>query len=159
MYPPPHYKVFTCKDVTWQCVEISQLKNEFPDSAEKFCILQYFRKGAEGRAYHACSVEGKQAVLKFSPQHTFHKEPHDLGLPRPGLVSLGAEQTFWLKLNNIETLILTLCQEPALLMPYIEPLTFDELNEFKDETSSIYSQVTNLFKSCIEKGFYQTDAS
>ena len=143
--------VFHTKNMAWRELKCETLQYILPNLTEiehdGLFLLQYFRRGAEGKAYHVCSPSGKQAVVKFYFNDWLEEK------------SLEAEVELWEKINQVKIFELTLRNQRALLIPYLEPLTTAEMAEFLDKKSKIYQQVTNLIRSCVETGWYQDDAS
>lgn len=138
------YKLFTPETIEFRSMQIRPLF-KFPTSAENFYIIDRFRPGSEGNAYHVLTPTGEQGVLKV-----FKKDPKS----NTAIEKLSKEHQCWAKINGITTRIVTVNSKPALLTPYLKPLSEDEKKD-----PEVYKQIAALYESCVDKGYFQEDAS
>jgi len=134
-------------------------------------ILRLFQVGVEGRAYHVCDNKGSQAVVKFfqtsckfcEDEQNFEEQDGQECEKGPNCKETQKKEALEKceneKKNDIEIQIITLDNQPALLMPYLEPVSEKEKREFLTETSQMHKTVVDLVRSLVKKGCLQTDAS
>lgn len=170
-------KVFFAKNMGWRRADAT-LVFKFPSEATQVLFInRVFHQGKEGKAYHVFNSNGRQAVLKFilRTQYNHRRLDHFRCIAASRSDSLYAvendkdtddeklltrEKNYWGKINGIYSLrIITANTKKALLMPYIEPLTTSEKQQFLDQNSSIFKQISSIFDFCVNQGLHQTDAA
>jgi hypothetical protein len=83
-----------------------------PVACVQFLLLQDLRGGTHGRVWLAASLQGDGCVIKFS-------RVTDISCRKRHLEN---EAEWWNLLWKCPARVITLCGEPALLMPYVAPL-------------------------------------
>jgi len=146
--------VFKREGMEWQELKCKMLRlhQELPcqvtiDTTGLF-LLNCFPRGIEGKVYHVCDASGKQCVIKLYSRGVLNR-----------VDALKDEIRFWKEINQITISSVELANQKGLLIPYLVPLREEEIKEFQNPESTIYQQVRTLIESCVNKGWYQDDAS
>lgn len=119
----------------------------------KLFIYDHFEENGEGTAYHVVDATGAQGLVKF----------YKAKCQKSATKLCRKEQALWEKLNSIKVEVVTLNNQPALLMPYLEPLTVDEKIKFKqvhsEEANPIRDEIQKLLESLTDHGYEQEYAN
>jgi len=142
---PSKLACYSEDNITWDSLDPQTTKiiDRMPSKrTEKFFRLNFLGKGADGDVRSVCNASGHRCAVKFSKR----KCPED---------ALTQEETFWTSINCVKAVFLTtLDKRPALIMPYLHPLSKDER-----ESPNIQELVIKLLESCADHGYMQTDAA
>ena len=145
--------------VTWERLhqKTTKIVDGMPKpTTTKFFELSFLGKGADGKARMVCDEYGHRCVMKqYLQTHSSTINLQELTLSNDHTKKeLEMEAELWKVLNGVDTFIVTLNRRPALIMPYLHPLSETEclLPEIQD-------QVIALMESCAEKNYIQTDAA
>jgi len=121
-----------------------------PDT-KKFFQLAILGRGVDAQALCMIDANGHRCAVKF---HTVTID-NFLGMfdDRPPREILEEEASHWRNINGIESVfVTTLNKQPALVMPYLHPLTDEECMD-----PAIHKQVIALVESCAERGYIHND--
>ncbi len=106
--------------------------------AEKFLLLRDLRGGKYGRVWMVCTTSGRVGVIKFS-----HSEKDDTQeLRRQQLEKEGEVWRHVWKQPDVR--VVTLNREPALLMPYVEPVESITDEARKPSAAAVRAAVTEM---------------
>lgn len=113
--------------------------NKFPNTnSKKFLLLADLRGGADGRVWLACSGSGKVCVIKFYN-------------PTWKQADIERARDYWKDFWDRNARIVTLCNQAALLMPYV----YIPDNPTKDQKDAALRAIIKLSS----KGYFHNDLS
>ena len=111
-------------------------------TTDKFYRLNFLGQGADGSVQAFCDANGYRCAAKFSSKIP----PKD---------ALTKEAKFWRSINGVHTVFIkTLNKEPALIMPYLYPVSKEER-----KSPVIQELVIQLLECSADRGYLQTDAA
>ena len=117
---------------TWaNGLPFSKLKiHVFPrPNARMFILVHDLGRGAEGRVWLAATTSGSACVIKFSLKRNE--------------VALQDECKLWNDVWHQHARVITLAKSPALLMPFVKPLTEEEWQD-RDKSQLVRTAVQEL---------------
>ena len=142
------YSVCYNKDsVAWEGLKLEagiQITDAMPKpEVNKLYVLGYLGAGADGKARLVCDSDGHRCVMKHYHHETVAQQ----------MMQAKREQEMWKLVNGIDVYVRTLNKRPALIMPYLPPLSTAERND-----PAIQDQIIDLLESCADRNSLQRDA-